>query len=72
MAWTEAHYDTCFDLMENLVKDLGFVNSEEEKTLGDLKLWKNHGTYRYCLLYSLIYLFFCVKWLDIGIKTHNR
>ena len=53
MAWTEAHYDTCFDLMENLVKNLGFVNSEEERTLGDLKLWKNHGTFCYCILYTL-------------------
>ena len=44
-AWTEAHYETCFDLMESLVKNLGFLNSEEEKILGDLKLWKNHGTF---------------------------
>ena len=55
-AWTETHYETCFDLMEKLVKDLGFVNSEEEKTLGDLKLWKNHGTYCYCILYALMIL----------------
>ena len=54
MAWTEVHYDTCFDLMENLVKNLGFVNSEEERTLGDLKLWKNHGTYCYCILNALM------------------
>ena len=50
-AWTEAHYETCFDLMENLVKNLGFVNSEE-----DLKLWKNHCTYWYCILYALMIL----------------
>ena len=56
MAWTEVHYDTCFDLMENLVKNLGLVNSEEERTLGDLKLWKNHGTFCYCILYTLMIL----------------
>ena len=55
-AWTEAHYETCFDLMENLVKNLGFVNSEEERTLGDLKLWKNHGTYCYRILCALMIL----------------
>ena len=52
-AWAEAHYETCFDLMENLVKNLGFVNSEE-----DFNLWKNHGTYCYCILYALMILIF--------------
>ena len=50
-AWTEAHYETCFDLVESLVKNLGFVNSEE-----DLKLRKNHGTFCYCILYALMIL----------------
>ena len=48
--WTEAHYDTCFHLMEVLVKNLGFAPCEEGRILGDLTLWKNHGKF-----WSVIY-----------------
>ena len=41
--WTEKHYDTCFDLMEALVKNLGVLPIDETRVLGTLKLWRNHG-----------------------------
>ena len=42
-SWTDVKYDTCFDLMETLVKHLGFAPAEEGKLLGNLQLWRVHG-----------------------------
>ena len=42
-AWTEAHYDTCFDLMGGLVTNLRVAPADEVKILGELKLWKSQG-----------------------------
>ena len=43
-AWTDVHYDTCFDLMEALVKNLRFAPAEEARILDELKLWRTQGT----------------------------
>ena len=42
-SWTDVKYDTCFDLMKTLVEKLGFAPAEEEKLLGKLQLWREHG-----------------------------
>ena len=42
-AWTQAHYDTCFDLMEALVTNLLFAPADEARILDELKLWKTQG-----------------------------
>ena len=42
-AWTEAHYDTCFDLMEDLVKNLRITTSDEARVLDELRLWRTQG-----------------------------
>lgn len=42
-AWSEAHYHTCFDLMEALVAHLGILPADEARTLHELKLWRNQG-----------------------------
>ena len=42
-AWTQAHYDTCFDLMEALVSNLRVAPADETRTVGELKLWKKQG-----------------------------
>ena len=42
-AWTEAHYGTCFDLMEGLVKSLGITTSDEARVLDELRLWRTQG-----------------------------
>ena len=55
-AWTEGHYDTCFDLMEALVTNLRFASSDEAKILDELKFWRKEGivviTAIYCNLYE--------------------
>ena len=42
-AWTEAHYDNCFDLMEALVTNLCFPIADETRILDELRLWKTQG-----------------------------
>ena len=42
-AWTEAQYNTCFDLMEALVTNLRFNTVDETRILDELKLWKGYG-----------------------------
>ena len=42
-AWTEAHYDTCFDLMEDLVKNLRITTSDQARVLDELRLWRTQG-----------------------------
>ena len=42
-AWTEGHYDTCFDLMEALVTNLRFAPADEAKILDELKFWRKEG-----------------------------
>lgn len=42
-AWTEAHYDTCFDLMETLVNKLSITASDEARVLDELRLWRTQG-----------------------------
>ena len=42
-AWTQAHFDTCFDLMEALVTNLQFPLADEAKILDELKLWRTQG-----------------------------
>ena len=42
-AWTKAHYDTCFDLMEDLVKKLRITTSDEARVLDELRLWRTQG-----------------------------
>lgn len=41
--WTKAHYDTSFDLMEALVKNLNLSPTVEARTLDELKLWRKEG-----------------------------
>jgi len=41
--WTKAHYDTSFDLMEELVQNLHLSPTVEARTLDELKLWKKEG-----------------------------
>ena len=36
-------YDTCFDRMETLVKDMGFALAEKTELLAELHLWRKHG-----------------------------
>lgn len=42
-AWTEAQYDTCFDLMETLVNKLSITASDEARVLDELRLWRTQG-----------------------------
>ena len=42
-SWTDVKYDRCFDLMKTLVEDLGLAPADEEKLLGKLQLWREHG-----------------------------
>ena len=42
-AWTQGHYDTCFDLMEALIKRLSLPLVDEAKALDSLKLWRKQG-----------------------------
>ena len=43
-AWTEAHYDTCFDPMEDLVKNLRITTSDQARVLDEeLRLWRTQG-----------------------------
>ena len=42
-AWMEAHYDTCFDLMETLVNKLSITASDEARVLDELRLWRTQG-----------------------------
>ena len=42
-AWTEAHYDTCFDLMEDLVKNVRITTSDQARVLDELRLWRTQG-----------------------------
>ena len=42
-AWTQGHYDTCFDLMEVLITRLSLPPADEVKALGSLKLWRKQG-----------------------------
>ena len=42
-AWTQAHYDTCFDLMEALVTNLRLAPDDEARILDELKLWRLQG-----------------------------
>ena len=44
MAWTAAHYDTCFDLMEALVRNLKIGPADEKRLLDKFKLWRTQGT----------------------------
>lgn len=41
--WTEAYYDECFQLMEDLIKALKLPVLSEAKVLEDLKEWKKRG-----------------------------
>ena len=41
--WTEAYYEECFQLMEDLVKKLKLPVTSEAKVLEDLKEWKKRG-----------------------------
>ena len=41
--WTEAYYDECFLLMEDLIKKLKLSVTSEAKVLEDLKEWKKRG-----------------------------
>ena len=42
-SWTDVKYDTCFDLIKTLVKDLAFAPADEKRLLGKLQLWREHG-----------------------------
>jgi len=42
--WTEAHYNKCFQLMENLIKSLNLTLAFETKVLEDFKEWRKRGT----------------------------
>ena len=44
-AWTEAHYDYCFDIMEALVTKVRLLPADETRTLGDLRLWRTQGKF---------------------------
>ncbi|XP_063412664.1 uncharacterized protein LOC134695365 [Mytilus trossulus] len=41
--WTTAKYTDSFQLMEQLVKDLGLYNREENRVLGALNTWATNG-----------------------------
>ena len=45
-AWTEAHYDHCFDLMEALVTSVKLTSADETRILGDLRLWRTQGKFK--------------------------
>ena len=42
-AWTEGHYNICFDLMEALVTNLRLKPADEAKILDELKFWRTEG-----------------------------
>jgi len=44
-AWTGAHYDRCFDVMEALAKNINFGPTDEARLLDQLTLWRTQGTY---------------------------
>ena len=44
-AWTEAHYDDCFDLMEALVTNVRLPPADETRILGELGLWMKQGKF---------------------------
>lgn len=41
--WTDAYYNRCFKLMENLIKSLNIPPVPEKKVLEDLSEWKSRG-----------------------------
>ena len=67
-AWTQGHYDTCFDLMDALITRLSLPLVDESKALDSLKLWRTQGTvicigkrcqamsYHFILYQSVFYL----------------
>ena len=44
-AWTEAHYDYCFNIMEALVTKVRLSPADETRTLGGLGLWRTQGKF---------------------------
>ena len=44
-AWTEAHYDYCFDIMEALVTKVRLSPADETRTLGELRLCRTQGKF---------------------------
>ena len=42
-AWTEVHYDTCFDLMEALVTNVRLPPADETRILDEFRLWRTQG-----------------------------
>lgn len=46
--WTEAYYNNCFQLMENLIKSLNLPVAFETTVLEDFKEWKNRGNLLKC------------------------
>ena len=44
-AWTEAHYDYCFDLMEALVTKVRLPPADKTRILGELGLWRKQGKF---------------------------
>ena len=41
--WTEAYYDECFQLMEDLIKALKLPVTSQKNVLEELKEWKKRG-----------------------------
>ena len=44
-AWTAAHYDDCFDLMQALVTNVRLPPADETRILGELGLWRKQGKF---------------------------
>ena len=61
IAWTQGHYDTCFDLMEALIKRLSLPSVDEAKALDSLKLWRTQG--------KVIYIGKRLHWLFIFVAN---
>ena len=69
-SWTDVKYLTCFDLMQTLVKHLGFAPAEEEKLLGNLQLWRVHGKIPIPIFwsYSIAFNIICPSWWLSGMN----
>ena len=61
ITWTQGHYDTCFDLMEALIKRLSLPPVDEAKALDSLKLWRTQG--------KVIYIGKRLHWLFIFVAN---
>ena len=55
--WTMGQFDTCFDLMEALVTNMGIPPTDEERILGELRLWRTQGTILAALTYLIAFCY---------------